>query len=501
MRALERLQQIEPVWSGLGATLIALIVLLLLRRSLPPGQRDRGRAALVLLFAALLIRLTAIGLVDWLGLWALRGPLGVLHVVTLVVGLSGLLSLVVFDLGFNRQRVRIPSILRNLIQGGFVLLILVWLWKEATDDLLSLVTTSAIVGGVIGLALQGTIANLFAGLSLQVDRTFGIGEWIKVEDTIGKILEVKWRATTLLTKDGDLVVVPNANMLGHEVHNFSQPSGAHRMWLRIGFAYRHPPNDAKTVLLGAARDVPGVLPFPEPDVIVTEFGDSAVLYALRYWITAYERDVNIHSEVMTRVWYASQRAGLEIPFPIQTEHHPEPPAVTRRAAQMERSHALARIEMFAPLPDADRDLLAAAMHDAWFAKGELLIHQGEEGQSMFLITRGDVSVRLAVDGEERELNTLHAGDFVGEMSLMTHEARTASCIALTDVTALVLDRTGFSELLAKRPEMAETISAILATRAAELEGERDQLSHAAKARRKAEVKTKFLVRIRTAFNI
>lgn len=501
MRALERLQQIEPVWSGLGATLIALIVLLLLRRALPPGERMRGRAALFFLLAALLIRLAAIALVDWVGLWAIRGPLGILHVVTLVIGLSGLLSLVVFDLGFNRQRVRIPSILRNLIQGGFVVLVLIWLWKEATDDLFSLVTTSAIVGGVIGLALQGTIANLFAGLSLQVDRTFGIGEWIKVDDTVGKILEVKWRATTLVTKDGDLVVLPNAKMLENTVHNFSQPSGAHRMWIQVGFAYRHPPNDVKAALLGAARDAPGVLPFPEPDVIVTDFGDSAVMYALRYWITSYERDVNIASDVRTRVWYAAQRADLEIPFPIQTEHHPEPPAVVRRTAQMNRAAALGRIEMFAAMADADRDLLAAAMRDAWFAQGEHLIRQGEAGDSLFLITQGTVSVRLAVDGEERELNSLHPGDFVGEMSLMTNEVRTASCVAMTDVTSLTLDRAGFSDLLAKRPEMAESISAILAARAAELEGERDQLSHAAKARRKAEVKSRLLARIRAAFSI
>jgi small-conductance mechanosensitive channel/CRP-like cAMP-binding protein len=501
MLALERLQQIEPVWSGLGATLVALVVLLLLRRTLPPGQRSRGRAALVFLLAALLIRLAAIALVDWMGIWALRGPLGILHVVTLVVGLSGLLSLVVFDLGFNRNQIRIPSILRNLIQGGFVGLVLVWLWKEATDDLFSLVTTSAIVGGVIGLALQGTIANLFAGLSLQVDRTFGIGEWIKVDETVGRILEVKWRATTLLTKDGDLVTVPNAKMLDTAVHNYSQPSGAHRMWMKIGFAYRHPPNDVKAALLGAIRDAPGVLPFPEPDVVVVDFADSAITYALRYWITAFERDTLIDSEVRTRVWYASQRHDLEIPFPIQTEHHPEPLAVTRRTAQMNRSAALGRITMFAQMSDGDRDLLAAAMRDAAFGKGEHLIRQGEAGDSLFLITQGTVSVRLAVDGEEREINTLHPGDFVGEMSLMTNEARTASCIALTDVTSLVLERAAFSDLLAKRPEMAETVSAILATRAAELEGERDELSHAAQARRKAEVKSKLLVRIRTAFDI
>lgn len=501
MIALERLQQIEPVWSGLGATLAALVVLLLLRRALPPGQRGRGRAALVFLVAALLIRLAAIGVVDWMGVLALRGPLGILHVVTLVLGLSGLLSLVVFDLGFNRNQIRIPSILRNLLQGGFVVLVLIWLWKEATDDLLSLVTTSAIVGGVIGLALQGTIANLFAGLSLQVDRTFGIGEWIRVDDTIGRILEVKWRATTLLTKDGDLVVLPNAKMLENPVHNFSQPSGAHRMTVKIGFAYRHPPNDVKTAMMSAVRDVPGVMPFPEPDVVVLEFADSAITYGVRYWITTFERDALIDSEVRTRIWYAAQRADLEIPFPIQTEHHPEPPAVVRRAQQMGRSAALGRIEMFAPMTEADRDLLAAAMRDAWFAKGEHLIRQGEAGDSMFLITGGTVSVRLAVDGEEREINVLHPGDFVGEMSLMTNEARTANCVALADVTSLVLDRAGFSDLLAKRPEMAESVSAMLATRQTELEGERDQLSHAARARRKAEVKSRLLERIRAAFSI
>jgi small-conductance mechanosensitive channel len=102
------------------------------------------------------------------------------------------------------------------------------------------------------------------------------------------------------------------------VLNFSRPTGAHRMTVRIGFHYRHPPDEVKRVLLAAVREVAGVLDRPPPDCGPDDFGESAVGYGLRYWIADFEQDTAIDEEVRTRIWYAAQHAGLEIPYPIRT---------------------------------------------------------------------------------------------------------------------------------------------------------------------------------------
>ena len=190
---------------------------------------------------------------------------------------------------------------------------------EQSSHGFSLVTTSAVLTAVIGLALQSTIANVFAGLALHTDRTLGIGDWVQAGAMIGRINEIKWRSTSLWTEDGDYLTVPNSRLLDAEVQNLSRPDDVHRMWVKVGFHYRHPPNEVKRILREALRRAPGVRVEPAPDCILLDFADSAILYALRYWISDFAHHAVIESEVRTRIWYAARRGGLEIPFPIRTE--------------------------------------------------------------------------------------------------------------------------------------------------------------------------------------
>jgi len=500
MDLLARLPFTEPVWSGTGVTFAALVVALLLRRLLPERARLQGRGTLALLAVALLLRVATLGAAAVPGLEIAARLLRVAQVVTLVVGLVGLVGLIAFDVVLARAGLLVPSILRNLIRGSLAAVVLLWLWREATGDIVSLVTTSTVLA-VLGLALQGTIANLFAGLTLQLERSFQLGQWIQVGEHVGRILEVRSRHTALLTRDGDLVLVPNAELVSQQVVHLGGPGGAERISCEVGFHYRHPPNVVRAVLLDAAREVPGVLAFPEPDCLVAAFADSAIEYSLRCWIADFEHVDPIASEVRARLWYAARRAGLEIPFPIRTLVHPTDEAAERAGARGAHAAALARVELFAGLSDADRDLLAAGVHEARFAAGERIIRQGEPGDSLYLIDAGTVSVRLAVDGIEREVRTLGGGALVGEMSLVTGEPRTASCVALTDVVCRVLARSAFRQLLDARPEVAEMVSAVLAARQAELEGEREGLSAAARARREAETRSRLLSRIRAAFHL
>jgi small-conductance mechanosensitive channel len=235
-----------------------------------------------------------------------------------VCGLTGLVGLIVFDFLLDRLHIRVPLILRDLIHLSIIVLITLTILYQRGFDPLSLVTTSAVLTAVIGLALQSTISNVFAGLALHTDRTVGIGDWVQAGNMVGRIQEIKWRSTSLWTEDGDLVIVPNSRLLDAEVQNLSRPNDVHRMWVKVGFHYRHPPNEVKRILLDAVRGTPGVRPEPAPDCVLLDFADSALTYALRYWISDFAHHTAIESEVRTRIWYAARRGGLEIPFPIRT---------------------------------------------------------------------------------------------------------------------------------------------------------------------------------------
>lgn len=500
MDLLTRLTRIDPAWSGAGVTAAALLVALLLRLLLPASQRERGRGTLWLLTAALVLRLAALGAARVPGLELAAAALRATHVVALVVGLVSLAALVAFDIVLARADVRVPSILRNLVRGTVAAAVLLWLWREATGDIVSLVTTSAVLA-VLGLALQGTITNVLAGLTLQLERSFALGQWIQVGDQVGKVLEVRTRHTALLTRDGDVVIVPNADLVGSQVLSLGGPGGAQRVTCRVGFHYRHPPNAVKQVLLAAVRDVPGVLAFPPPDCLVVGFGDSAVEYGLRYWLDDFEQQVTIESDVCTRVWYAARRAALEIPYPMRVLVPPTGEAAGGPGERADHAAALARVELFGGLSDADRDLLAGGTQLAHFAAGERILRQGDPGDSLYLVSEGTVSVRLGVDALEREVAQLGPGQMLGEMSLVTGEPRQASCVAITDVACRVVDREAFRQLLDARPEVAEVVSKVLAARQAELEGEREGLSAAARTRRAAETQRRLLGRIRSAFHL
>jgi CRP-like cAMP-binding protein len=321
---------------------------------------------------------------------------------------------------------------------------------------------------------------------------------VSVAGSIGRVREIKWRSTTLVTKDGDVVIVPNNHLMTTEVVNYSRPTAAHRMWLRVGFHYRHPPNDVRAVLLDAVRGTPGVLADPAPDCVVTDFAESAVVYSLRFWIEDYLRDAPIDGDVRARVWYAARRAGIEIPFPIRTI---VPAATVVDDATGPRRAALDRVDLFAPIDGACRARLAAEMREQSFAAGEDIIRQDAPGDSLFIIARGAVDVRVAVAGVGRSIARLGPGQCFGEMSLMTGEPRQATCTAIADTVCYVIDQALFRLVAGNRPALAESLSTLLAERLIELEASREGLGAEARRRRETEARSRLLVAIRRALHL
>jgi small-conductance mechanosensitive channel len=260
-------------WTSSTMTLLAIAALLALRRLLPAEQRQRSRVPLFFLCLAFGLGLSATAALK-AGAYTVWGLLSFLDLLSLVFGFTGLAGILVFDFALNRTRVRIPAVLRDLIYVSVVLLIVLTILYQRGLDPLSLIATSAVLTAVIGLALQNTIANVFAGLALHIDRTLGIGDWILVGGKVGCIAEIKWRSTSLWTEESDLLIVPNGKLLDADVLNFSRPDGVRRMSVKVGFHYRHLPNEVKRVLLDAVRGVPGTLSTPAPRMAATA-GKSA----------------------------------------------------------------------------------------------------------------------------------------------------------------------------------------------------------------------------------
>lgn len=492
-------------WVVLEWAAAALFAALVLPFLLPRGRGQRGGAARLILALAVGLALAAAGAATS----EMDAPGRVLHlaaILALLCGLVGLGGLLLFDFVLPAVGAAVPSILRDVIQIGVAALAVMVCLRLAGFDVLPLLTTSAVLTAIIGLALQAPIANLFGGLALQLDRTLGQGDWIETGSHSGRIVEIGWRSTRIITRDGDTLFLPNSELLSGEVLNLSRPTGAHRTRVRISVHDRHPPGVVRQQLVNAIRDVPGVLDFPPPDAVIADFADAAIVYEVRYWLTEFERDASIAGEVRSRLWYSTRRTGLEPPPPAivmarSMEVDPTTRAENVAHERTARIGLLQHIELLAPLDDAAREQLALGMQRLEFTAGEPIFRQGTTGDTLYVVNRGEVGVSVQVDGSTAEIARLGRGDIFGEGALLTGEPRAATCIARTEVTCYAIDRSSFETLLAEKPEIAEHLSKTLADRQTELESQIAGLSAATRGRVEADHRSRVLARIRDLFGI
>ncbi|MDX1623524.1 MAG: mechanosensitive ion channel family protein, partial [Gemmatimonadota bacterium] len=251
----------------------------------------------------------------------------------------------------------------------------------------------------------------------------------------------------------------------------------------VGAHYRHPPADVFAAIEEAARQTEGVLPSPAVDVRTEEFGDFAVGYDVKYWIRDYVDSEEIAKSFMTHVWYAFDRHGIEIPFPIRQVYAHEVTAETEAERERDLEERIVRhlrgTELFESLDEEETRTLAKRARLERFFTGEVLMRQGDPGDSMHILDRGRVAVEVTRDGRSRRLTELEPRAFIGEMALMTGAERTATVIALEPTRSVVVDHEAFCGILERNPSVAERISETLARRRDELEATSAELREAA----------------------
>ncbi len=381
--------------------------------------------------------------------------------------INAVIALLINPLREDRVPDRFPTILQDAIVLALVLVASTFL----SDQLL---TTSAVSAVVLGFALQDTLGNAFAGLAIQSEKPFHVGQWVKVADFEGRVTEVTWRATKLRTKAGNFVILPNNVVSKEAITNYSEPALPVMLEVLVGATYNAPPNQVKAALIEAMRHSTRVLRAPSPDVLLQAFDASAITYKARFWVEDYEHDELIRDEVRTAIYYALQRHGIEIPFPIQVEYSREwkDPEPREKADAIE--DVLSRVDLFTALPGEFRREIALAADYAVYGTGETIVRQGDPGQSMFVIADGVVSV--VIGPSRTEVARIQAGGYFGEMSLLTGDPRTATVLAIGDVEVIEIGADLFRRLATVDARAIEKIGEAAVTRRAGLEAARSAVA-------------------------
>jgi small-conductance mechanosensitive channel/CRP-like cAMP-binding protein len=388
------------------------------------------------------------------------------------VGL-GLAENLLLERWTTRGGTPIPRLARDIGRVvAFIIVVLLVVRFVFEVQLSSIVISSTILSAVIALALQDLLKNVFAGIALQTERPFEVGHWVEINGQIGRVVEMSWRATRVITVDGNYIIYPNSSLAQTELINYTIGSPIQAMHVQIGLEPHHPPNVVKQVLSAAALASPDVCREPPPSIKVHQYGDYSVTYDIKFWLYSFDRYPEKRDAVLTSAWYHLNRAGINRPFPIRQVYMHQVDPISEAAEQRERIAGLVadlrRVDLFAMLDDAELHQLAAQVQVRLYGKDEVLVHQGQVEDTFFIIRSGrvrvDVDDNLADSRAATTVNHLGPGEFFGELALLTGEPRGATVVAEVDTEALVIAQGGIAPLLAANEELPERLGAVLARR-------------------------------------
>ena len=388
---------------------------------------------------------------------------------------------------FGRRRVPfpIPGVLHGFILAVIYLALTFMILKGLLGiNITPFLATSAILTAVLGLALQGVLSNILAGLSLHFTRSFSRGDWVKIGETEGVIMETNWRETRILDRAWNMIVLPNSAVASGTIMNFSQPDKRSAITIPLKIGYESAPGLVLGTLKEAAREVPDVLDVPAPLAHILGYDDLGVSYLLKFWIQDYSRKHSISTEVGRLVWYKLKRQGIEIPMPVSGQ-------LARVLQTVDKSGARESAEKTAEqtlhdllnssflrfqegdragepiLSEAEARELSSLVRRVVYTPGEVLFRQGDKGEACYVVSRGLVKGQITTEENGKtyssEFRTGPSG-IVGEMSLFTGMPRTATVTAEEESELLEISSAAFVALLARSPGLADAVAEMVSLR-------------------------------------
>lgn len=375
----------------------------------------------------------------------------------------------------------VPKMLTDLVS------VLVWLGLAALlssmvfhQSLTALLATSTVALGVVGFALRELISDFFAGIALSVERPFSIGDWIEVDNIAGRVVDMNWRAVRLSTTDDVAIIVPNGNIAAETFRNYSRPNNWFRDEIRLALPFDVTTHQGQRILLSAVTQIPELAAHHrKPSVSIDGYDDRGILWRLLYWAPDFERLSSLRFAVHSNILRNLHMSGLRLPVPIEEIRVMRSP-LGSELGSIERM--LRTSPVFSALNDEELSRLAQSASQRIATMGKPILHQGEPGSSLFLLNEGllCVSVETAT-GEQTQVGQIAPGHIFGEMSLLTGAPRGATVVPALDSLITEIGKDSMAELLAHRPQLAESLSRILTERqgqtAARMAAETNDVEH------------------------
>ncbi|WP_207401720.1 mechanosensitive ion channel family protein [Psychrobacter pygoscelis] len=210
----------------------------------------------------------------------------------------------------------IEQLLKNLLSVLILVLGLASVMAQFGFDIVSLVAGLGIVGLAVGFAAQSTLANFIAGITILLEQSFQVGDWIKIGEQEGRVVLISLRTTHILTRDNITIIVPNSNVASSEVVNLTSKNFV-RFDIRVRIAFEADIDTARAIIMQVLKDTDVILDRPEASATIVEIGEYGVFFIVRFWVTpsAVAQMPKIKENLNENIKKGLDEAGVSIPYP------------------------------------------------------------------------------------------------------------------------------------------------------------------------------------------
>lgn len=333
---------------------------------------------------------------------------------------------------------------------------------------------SGAVGIVVGLALQHLILDLFSGFAIHLERPFKVGDWInchtRMGDHIGRVEETNWRTTRLWTTSRNIVIIPNSYLTTTLLTNYSMPETSARFEMDFVLDFTVPTDRALRILSAALVSTigpKGPLASPAPKALVSGATEYGIKYCLRYFLEPADVTPSKARNTITQaVLKHINQAGLSLSYPRRDLFLARMPWRHKNWSYMkDQIRQLGSISLFAEFSEEDLEFIAKHMSVHELDKRTIVVKQGANGKSMFILAEGLLEVLIdQPDGSQVKVADLAPGTFFGEKSLLTGESRSATVLCVAESIVCEITKNCIMNLLERKPELAETLGRAIVER-------------------------------------
>ncbi len=415
---------------------------------------------------------------------------------------NAVLKVVVWDgILAERGESTVPRLLTDFVAAFIYLIaIMVVLHFVYGEPITAIAATSGAAAFIIGYSAQSTLGELFAGISLNLSRSFKRGDTIEIDGVVGRVDDVNWRSVSLYEYVSDATVIyPNSAVASSEFSNISRPARRVRGQLDFTAEFSSPPDLVTRAVREMLRESRFILRDPTANVFVKGTSEGGIEYGVLYFFAKFEDRFVAKDEAMQAVWAAFKKHDIQAGI-MHREFGPgsrfdqfgwpsrHKVLETRGGA----GTALSRSPLFEGVSGEDLESLAAVAERHEIAPPDMTLKCGDAGGSMFVLGEGRVGIVLPHEGYSDFIALeLEPGDVFGVSSLFNGSRRGSSVQGLWFSVTFELKLADLEPVLDKNPELRKRIETLISDRDAEYERRRKahavDMEHKAQLRRKQKI--------------